>query len=333
MIKKSVPLVLSLLSLAVPAQVRALSSVRTGCTLPAAPRSLQPAPVEPLRFLPDARGVVNIETESIGPRGSWVLESDIEGYRGTGYLRWAGHNLFDKPAVDQLSFRFTLDVATTYLIRLRNRHDHPDPTAENDCWIRLDGGAWLKLVDSWGSEGVAKWSFNAYLHSTGAFAEYDLEPGEHVIDISPRSANFKIDSLHVLPRSVWFANETDPESERERQRPILGRPFTFLVDDPEDHWGFPAFGTMVVPVLSRPGAYATCGSVFGLVGELLLDPYGGLVVLGSRTWAGQGNPSVFTNTIPVEPGYVGESFTVQAVFSDPGRIRLTDGLDLVIGDH
>jgi len=326
---------LSILSLCTPltAQVEAATHVRRGCASLAAPDSLRAAPVEPMNFLPDGRGVVNIEMESVGPRGSWVLEDEIEGHRGRGYLRWAGHNLFDKPAVDQLTFRFDLEKSTTYLIRLRNRHDHPDPTSENDCWFRIDGGPWLKLVDSWGSEGISRWSFNAYLETTGAFPEYELEAGPHVVDISPRSANFKLDSLHVLPRSVWYASETDPESELERQRPRIGAPFTFLVDDPTDAWDFTPFGTLVFPVLAPPGANASCGASLGAVGELLLDPAAGLIGLGTRTWSGPGDPSVFTSTIPYEPSFLGVTFTLQALLSEPGRMRLTDALDLLVGDQ
>jgi hypothetical protein len=307
--------------------------VRTGCTAAAAPNSLRASVLDKLVFLPDERGVVNIETESIGPRGSWIVETEFEGYRGSGYLRWTGHDLFSQPGVDLLAFRFTLKEATTYLIRLRNRHDHPDPTAENDCWFRLDGGPWLKLVDNWGTAGVGRWSFNAFLESTSAFPEYDLEPGEHVVELSARSANFKIDSLHVLPRSVWAANEIDPESRRMRDRPIIGRHFVFCADDPTDAWGFTPSETLVVAVLSRPGTQTPCGSVYGAVGELLLGPELGMIVLGASHWSGPGSAAVFANVIPFEPMYVGETFTVQGLFVEPGRMRLTDALDLLIGDE
>jgi len=324
---------LTALALPVSTQVKASAAVRTACSVSAAPNSLQPSVLEPVVFLPDGRGVINIETESIGPRGSWVVETEIEGYRGDGYLRWAGHDLFFQPAVDSLAFRFRLKEATTYLIRLRNRHDHPDPTAENDCWFRLDSGPWIKLVDSWGSDGVARWSFNAFLESTGAFPEYDLEPGDHLVELSPRSANFKIDSLHVLPKTVWAANAIDPESSKERDRPILGTKFGFDVDDPTDTWAFTPFATLAVPFLSLPGNYAPCGRVFGGVGELLLAPELGLVTLGTRIWAGPGDPAVFLNVIPYEPMFLGETFTIQALFSEPGHIRLTDAIDIVIGDN
>ena len=47
----------------------------------------------------------------------------------------------------------------------------------------------------------------------------------------------------------------------------------------------------------------------------------------------QSDPSVFTSTIPYEPSFLGVTFTLQALLSEPGRMRLTDALDLLVGDQ
>jgi len=324
---------LSLFALPTSSQVTASVKVRTGCTAPAPGDSLRAGSLAPRVFVPDDRGVLNIEAETVGPRGSWLAEDGIDGYRGSGYLRWNGPDLFNQPGVDVLEFRFRIEETTRYLIRLRNRHDHPDPTSENDCWFRIDQGPWVKLVDSWGDVGVGRWSFNAFLETTSQFPEYDLDAGEHVVELAGRSRNFKIDSLHVLPKSVWFANETDPEADVERARPLIGAPFSFEVGDPHDAAGLPPQTTLVVPMLSRPGGNTPCGTVLGAAGELLLAPELGLITLGSQPWGGPESPAIFTEAIPFRPNLLGQTFTLQAVLVEPGRFVFSDALDLVLGDR
>ncbi|HED64079.1 MAG TPA: hypothetical protein ENJ09_00855 [Planctomycetes bacterium] len=323
-----------LLALALPAaaQTPATATVRTGCTVPAPPGSLVAAPVQPTVWIPDAKGKINMEIESLPPFGGWRFENSLPGYRGTGYFQWVGANHFNNPGVDILSFRFDIQTAGNHIIRLHNRHDNPDPTASNDCWVRLDGGPWEKWVDSWGPGGVGIWSFNAFLESTGSFLISNLSQGIHTVEIAGRSNGFKIDSLHVLPTSVWFANSTDPSAEPLRERPIIGGSFTGLIDDPSNAAQLPAGRTQAFWFASlAPAPGFPCGTVLP-AGEALISLQGRVFRTPGRTWQGPGNPVAFTATFPNDPSLVGLQMATQGLFAAAGRLVLTDGLDLLIGD-
>ncbi len=334
---KRAPWILSVLAAAALApsalaQTFGTATQRSGCTAPAHTGSIEARPLNPLTYAADAAGVVVVEMESHAPTGNWEFESSIPGYAGTGYFRWDGPNLFTTPGVDILPFRFVIPADDTYLIRIHNRHDNPTPDQDNDCWARVDGGPWLKLFHNTGTSGVGVWNFNARYEETGEFPEHFFTAGTHTLEISGRSNNFIIDRVHILPKTVWFAQLSDPQSERARDRPVLGDVMRVRMDDPTNAAGLTPgvartywFGNFVHPNFP-------CGLVKPY-GEVLiaLSPAPGLA--GAPVlWQGPGIPAVHSIAIPNDLSLLGTFVGTQGVFLEPGKVVLTDAIDLLIGD-
>ena len=124
-----------------------------------------------------------VEMESGAPAGSWRTESALGGHAGSSYIRWDGPNLFHQPGSDIFGFDFELAQEGRYHFRLHNRHDHPDSTEANDVWVRMDGGAWVKVF-SW-QRGQWTWTTqHEFNHHDKPPAEYQLTAGAHRIEFS-----------------------------------------------------------------------------------------------------------------------------------------------------
>ncbi|MEM6675993.1 MAG: DUF5060 domain-containing protein [Planctomycetota bacterium] len=164
-------------------------------------------------FLADD-GLVVIEFESGDASGSWSEETSLGGFTGSSYLRWTGANLFNTPGHDVFGFDFQIDEPGRYHFRIRNRHDHPDSTEANDVWVRMDGGAWVKVF-SW-QRGQWTWATNhEFSHSNKPPAEYQLSAGVHRIEFSGRSRDFMIDRFHLYDDGVQSPmSQNHPESSR-----------------------------------------------------------------------------------------------------------------------
>lgn len=169
-------------------------------------------------------GLLVIEMESGGAAGSWENESAIGGYAGSSYIRWDGPNLFNQPGSDIFGFDFELQEEGRYHFRLHNRHDHPDSTEANDVWVRMDGGAWIKVF-SW-QRGRWTWATqHEFDHHDKPPAEYQLSAGSHRIEFSGRSHDFMIDRLHLYRSHVGSPlSLSHPESPRGtvNDRPLPG---------------------------------------------------------------------------------------------------------------
>lgn len=169
-------------------------------------------------------GLLVVEMESGAPAGSWRTESAMNGHTGSSYIRWDGPNLFSQPGSDIFGFDFELAQEGRYHFRLHNRHDHPDSTEANDVWVRMDGGAWVKVF-SW-QRGQWTWTTqHEFNHHDKPPAEYQLSAGAHRIEFSGRSHDFAIDRLHLYRDGVPNALSLNhPESPRTRvnDRPLAG---------------------------------------------------------------------------------------------------------------
>ncbi len=78
-------------------------------------------------------GLLVVEMESPAPGGDWSTETTHPGHTGAAYLRWDGGNNFSLPGEGTFGVEFDLHQAGHYELRIRNRHEHPDSTEENDC--------------------------------------------------------------------------------------------------------------------------------------------------------------------------------------------------------
>lgn len=160
-------------------------------------------------------GLVVVEFESTPAHGGWSEETSASGFTFQSYYRWDGGDLFGTPGVDILRYRVNLKQAGEWFLALRNRHDHPDDTEENDVWVRADGGTWFKLFSN-GPGTVGAWNWDSRFdiaHDNQPPASWNLSAGEHLIEFSGRSQNFKIDRFHLHLAGHPDANdETVPES-------------------------------------------------------------------------------------------------------------------------
>lgn len=324
-------LVLTLAALALSPALGAQSTFasadpRPGCTVPGPTESLRPAPTAPPTFAPDPDGVVVMEVESVSATGAWVRETSLAGHSGAGYFRWTGPNLFTQPGVDVLTYQFEVQTAGEYALRLFSQQNHPDSSEENDCWVRVDGGPWQKLFGF----QVGFWNQNAIVEGSSDLLQVNLDAGVHVLEFSGRSTNFKIDRADMVPVPVWWADVADDESPQLRQRPLLGGTFSLEVGDPRNSLGLgPGATAFVAMGKFQPGI--PCGPVLPNFGEVLFGlPM--LVTPVALPYGGPTDPGTFTVTIPNDPSLLGRRFTWQGALAEPGRVVLTNALDVTLGD-
>ncbi len=144
----------------------------------------------------ESDGAVVFEAESAAAAADWRAETALAGFTGASYYTWRGGDLFGAPGKGVLRFRFRVGRGGTWRLRLRNRHDFADSTLENDCFTRLDDGPWTKTYSS--ERGRWTWNTNHESEAGKGPARYELEAGEHVLEISGRSKNFSIDRVALI---------------------------------------------------------------------------------------------------------------------------------------
>lgn len=170
----------------------------------------------------ESGGLLVVELESGAVGGQWSEETEHDGYTGESYLLWAGPNYFGEPGHDSIAFDFVIHEPGLYHFRIRNRHEHPDSTEENDCFVRMDGGEWVKTF----SPTAHQWTWGTYHEFDDANkppAQYELSAGQHTIEFSGRSYGFMLDRFHLYrPDHPDGQNPDAPESSTEtvNRRPI-----------------------------------------------------------------------------------------------------------------
>jgi hypothetical protein len=160
-------------------------------------------------------GLVVVEIESVPPAGSWVSETAKAGYTGASYYRWSGPDLFSTPGQGVLRYQVQIQTPGTYRLAVHNRHDHPDSSLENDAWLRIDGGNWVKCYSNSGSGITGQWIWDTEFDVGGTKLPPDvpLSAGLHVLEFSGRSHNFMIDRFHLaLPWHPDAKNKNAPQS-------------------------------------------------------------------------------------------------------------------------
>ena len=155
-------------------------------------------------------GIIIVEFESLDFPHPWVEETDVNGYVGDSYIRWSGGNHYNDPGNGVFEVDILAHTGGDYWFAIRNHHDHQDPTEENDVWVSLDGGPWVKTF----SNEAFQWTYTTwfdYGHGNMPPAEFNLTPGYHTIRFSGRSFNFRMDRFHLFKdgHADWH-NENAP---------------------------------------------------------------------------------------------------------------------------
>jgi hypothetical protein len=156
-----------------------------------------------------------VQMESSGAPGDWLNSTSTPGFTGQSYIEWRGPNLFNSPGQGVFGFDFEVNAGGQWQLNMRNRHENPDATEENDVWVRMDGGPWVKTFSNMaGSVGAWTWESRFDIsHNNQPQASYSLSPGQHRIEFSGRSFGFKIDSFHLFrPGASGALNASTPQS-------------------------------------------------------------------------------------------------------------------------
>lgn len=198
---------------------RATSVPATAPAPAAAPAPTAAVAVPEGAVFQDQGGYVVVEMESLPSSGDgvWVKENDpgLAPASGDGYIRSTVETRKQDKGV--LQIRVNLATAGAWSLRLRGRHDHPRSDLENDIFLRIDDGPWMKF---WvpPPTGAWSWSGNAHTldkdHHDKTVIAGDLSAGPHTITVTARSINAKLDklALFLAPHEATATALATPQS-------------------------------------------------------------------------------------------------------------------------
>ena len=150
-------------------------------------------------------GYVLFEVENVNLAGDWVLNTDIKGYRGSGYLEWTGPNYFAKIDAGSglISYPVRITTAGNYELRWRSRIAKGDSNTEsNDSWVRFPSGNNVvgeEPLDGWtkvymGESDTWSWSSRTVDHLARPVRQF-FTAGDHTVEIAGRSNGHAIDQI------------------------------------------------------------------------------------------------------------------------------------------
>lgn len=154
----------------------------------------------PLVMIPEAPCVyvetndaVVIEIESIPAVESWQLETSFAGFTGAGYYVWRGPEYYGTPGQAILTYPISVTKTSDYQLNIRNSHA-TNPSLFNDVWVRLDDGPWIKSFSNVLNSWTYDFNFDRGGNLSAAIFE-DVTAGLHTLELSARSAGFRLDRL------------------------------------------------------------------------------------------------------------------------------------------
>lgn len=161
-------------------------------------------------YYEETNDAVVIEIESVPAIEQWQLETTFPGYTGSGYYVWRGPDYYGQPGIAILTYPISLTKSGLYDLNIRNSHPL-HPSEYNDVWVRLDDRPWVKgfsnVIDSW----TYDFNFDYGGGNLVAATFSDVQPGLHTLELSARSAGFRIDRL-VLSTNGMGQLDDWPES-------------------------------------------------------------------------------------------------------------------------
>lgn len=165
----------------------------------------------------EQNGIVVGEAENATTPSNWPKETSTGGFTGAGYIRYTGGQTFNNPPNSQ-TVSYTIDITTpgTWKFQMRSRKDGPVHDVQNDTWVRMDNGPWVKHFLE-GLNSTGQWSFNTLaeplLRPPFVVQEYNLSAGRHTLQFAGRSTGHKIDRWHLyLPSTPNPLDASRPET-------------------------------------------------------------------------------------------------------------------------
>ena len=150
-------------------------------------------------------GIVLFESEDGIYDTGWQLQTELEDYRGSGYLVWTGPNSYPESSAGKgnITYHFRVEAAGNYQLLLRSRITSGDSnTDRNDSWIRLSTGSDVpdeEPLDGWTKlfmNTLGEWTWTS---KTVDFVGHPLRQyfaqGDHTVEISGRSIGHAIDRI------------------------------------------------------------------------------------------------------------------------------------------
>jgi rhamnogalacturonyl hydrolase YesR len=179
----------------------------------------------------ESDGLLVIEAESTDISSAFLYESDLPGYKGTGYLR-SKFEFRSAPGFRSIRYPVYIRNAGTYQIALRSRADaEGTDTPANSSFVRLldEAGspvlpvpnANVASTDSWYSlynSAGGDWSHPTSNNATAPRAlGWEMETdSEYTLEVSIRSKDHLLDRVILWDRSLYsFADITTGESTAE----------------------------------------------------------------------------------------------------------------------
>ena len=179
--------------------------------------SSEPAIYLPLVMVPEAPCVyvetddaVVIEIESVPTVEAWQLETTFLGYTGKGYYVWRGPEQYGTPGNGILTYPISVTKSSDYQLNIRNSHP-TNPSLFNDVWVRLDNGPWIKSFSNVINAWTYDFNFDRGGGNLGAAIFEDVTAGIHTLELSGRSAGFRLDRL-VFSANGMGQLDSVPES-------------------------------------------------------------------------------------------------------------------------
>jgi len=179
-------------------------------------------------------GLVVMEAESVDDLvDPWVEESNVDGFTGTGFLRFTGNRDAGGDPVGRLSFPFSIARGGTYRLAIHGYKPQVGTRTDlsNDCYTKLvpypagghqaeDTKMYLggNRADTWGWAKKHEPSTHFYVKT-----RYELTPGDYALEVSGRSRNFRIDRIVLFEISTvdegWALDLARTESLRDDEIP------------------------------------------------------------------------------------------------------------------
>ena len=222
----------------------------------------------------ESNGIVAVEMESGDTTGAWGISTSTPGFTGDSYIRWDGPDLFNSPGAQGVfGFDFEINTGGLWQLRMRNRHEDPDPTEQNDVWIRIDNDPWIKVFSNQpGSVGAWTWE-SRFDEGSQPDASYSLTAGAHRIEFSGRSFGFKIDRFHLFQAGT--ANSTNPNIPESPRR--FGESYCVAANNSTG--GFSeSFATGSPDVADNDITLTTTGLPNSVLGYYIVSPFEAYVV-------------------------------------------------------
>ncbi|RNC79992.1 MAG: hypothetical protein ED557_12740 [Balneola sp.] len=83
-------------------------------------------------------GIAIIEMEKDSLPAGWLLNTEIDGYSGSGYIQWNGSDNFGNPGIGTITYTIHIENPGTYRFNWRSRIGVGNNNTEhNDNWLKL----------------------------------------------------------------------------------------------------------------------------------------------------------------------------------------------------